>query len=74
MIDSPLTMNPEIKRLELGHLIVLTDVVFSRSKFHLLISKKSDFSDCLSRIDHFLKEMIEDGTIDRLYEEYFSIE
>lgn len=74
LIDVPLTMSYQIKQLGLSSQIVLTDVILDETDFHLLVSKKSPFADKMDEIDRVLNEMIEDGTVDKLYRKYVSME
>jgi ABC-type amino acid transport substrate-binding protein len=38
--------------------------------FHLFIGKKSPFLPLLDQVDESLKQMKEDGTLERIYEQY----
>lgn len=74
MIDSPLTMNQEIRRLGLEHQIVLTDVVLDRTSFHLMISRDSDKRELIEEVDRILSEMKADGTMSSIYDKYMALE
>ncbi|TGN39226.1 amino acid ABC transporter substrate-binding protein [Marinobacter confluentis] len=58
---------------ELGYgdrIVEVPDVGLGYIEFRLMISKKSEFTDLLPRIDETLREMWDDGTIDRMEARY----
>jgi len=70
LIDVPLTMSYQIKKQGLSSQIVMTDVILDQTDFNLLISKKSLFTGRMAEINRHLKDMIDDGTVDKFYSLY----
>jgi polar amino acid transport system substrate-binding protein len=61
---------PNIRREGLESVILETDVVFESMPFHLLINKDSPYAEILPRFDEVVREMLEDGSIERIVRSY----
>ena len=70
VIEWPGAAWPAIDKHNLSERIKEVDVVLESMPFHLLVSKKSDYSDILPEFEATLAKMKADGTIDRILKKY----
>ncbi len=73
MIDAVVPTNYLIKKFELNQKIVLTKSRFSQVDFHLLLSRKSEFSGWMDRINQAFSRARQSGRIQALIAGYESL-
>ncbi len=70
MIDLPFTMDPMIKSLGLSRQIEMTPARFGPIRFHILVSRKSSFTQSMDALNLAIDRFIQEGTRDRLIEKW----
>lgn len=70
IIEEPSIALPNIEKLGLNSKILSTEGIGAESGFHLLIGKKSQHVDVLEQLNTVIKEMWQDGTIEKILAEY----
>ncbi|THB75724.1 MAG: amino acid ABC transporter substrate-binding protein [Desulfobacteraceae bacterium] len=71
VIEWPVGARAGIEKADVVSKIVETDVMLDAMPFHLLISKRSEHIKILSRFNMIIKEMLYDGTIQKIISTYY---
>ncbi|NLI82032.1 MAG: amino acid ABC transporter substrate-binding protein [Deltaproteobacteria bacterium] len=72
LLEDGILAAPALKHLGLEDKVVPTQGVVATSDFHMLIGKRSPFAGIVPRLETVIKEMWEDGSIERIVAQYRS--
>ena len=70
IVEDPILVTATTKDLGLYNRLAKTRGIVEESAFHLLIGKKSQLVHSADKIDFILKQMWNDGTIERILDRY----
>ncbi len=70
IIEQASLVVPNIRELKLTDKIVETRGIGAESGYHILIGKKSEYSDILPQLNKVIEKMWQDGTIEKILTEY----
>lgn len=67
LIDIPPSVQPLLAKFDKNSVLVFSDAVFSRTTFNVMVSKKSEWHNHLSKINEALKNMKLSGFYEGIY-------
>ncbi|WP_019613842.1 substrate-binding periplasmic protein [Psychromonas ossibalaenae] len=71
-IEQAVSMNYQIKRLNLNQGIIQIPAVMDHTSWHLYIGNKSDYISILPQLDRMLDKMQKEGSLQKLHDKIFS--